>query len=132
MKLLSEAGEVYVLAESRDRVNKERAMRRRQMKALRDRLKKLTQMKPKRDELLMKLGAARQQSPMAWRFFEVRVAKAARARKPKESAASASAPVPEFSWQLNWDKLRQARRREGRYLLRSNMPERASSELWDA
>ena len=131
VKLLSESGEVYVLAESRDRVNKERAMRRRQMKALRDRLKQLTQMKPKRDVLLMKLGAARQQSPMAWRFFEVRVPKAARGRKPKESAAAKSGPGQEFSWRLRWDKLRQARRREGRYLLRSNMPERASSELWE-
>jgi hypothetical protein len=131
VKLLAESGEVYVLAESRDRVNKERAMRRRQLKGLRDRLKKLTEMKPKRDELLMKLGAARQQSPLAWRFFEVRITKAARGRKPAESAAAESAPVPEFSWRLNWDKLRQAWRREGRYLLRSNMPERAASELWE-
>src|SRR6266545_2218255 len=36
VKLLAESGEVYVLAESRDRVNKERAMRRRQMNALPD------------------------------------------------------------------------------------------------
>jgi len=61
VKLLPQSGEVYVFAQSRDRVNKERAMRRRQMKALRDRLKELSTRPSTRDQLLMKLGAARQQ-----------------------------------------------------------------------
>lgn len=73
VKLLAESGEVYVFAQSRDRVNKERAMRRRQMRWLRDRLKELARIKPKRDALLMKLGAVRQQAPAAWRLFEVTV-----------------------------------------------------------
>ena len=41
VKLLAEDQELYVLAESQDRVNKERAMRRRQFKGLWQRLKKL-------------------------------------------------------------------------------------------
>ena len=41
VKLLAEGPELYVLAESKDRVNKERAMRRRQLKGLWARLKKL-------------------------------------------------------------------------------------------
>ena len=123
VKLLPQSGELYVFAQSRDRVNKERGMRRRQMKALRDRLQELAAMQPARDQLLMKLGAAQQQWPTGWRMFEVQVPKPKGARKSAQAATPE--PAPGFSYKLRWDKLRQARRREGRYLLRSNMPERA-------
>lgn len=129
VKLLPQSVEVYVFAQSRDRVNKERAMRRRQMKALRDRLKELAAMQPQRDQLLMKLGAARQQWPTGWRLFQVQVPKPKGRRKSAEAAAPE--PVPGFSYKLRWDKLRQTRRREGRYLLRSNMPEREPAQLWE-
>jgi hypothetical protein len=131
VKLLPAAGEVYVFAQSRDRVHKERAMRRRQMHWLRDRFKELAVMKPKRDALLMKLGAAKQQAPVAWRLFEVRVPEAPRRRKPKHQKTDTPEPAAEFSFALRWDKLRVARRREGRYLLRSNMPERPPVQLWE-
>ena len=62
VKLLPQDGELYVFAESRDRVAKERAMRRRQLKWLWARLKQLSTMQLTREELLMKLGAARDQS----------------------------------------------------------------------
>jgi transposase len=127
VKLLAESGEVYIFAQSRDRVNKERAMRRRQMRWLRDRLKELARMSPKRDALLMKLGAARQQAPAAWRLFEIAVPAAPRRRSKKKDTEE---PPPEFSFALRWDKLREARRHEGRYLLRSNMPERPAPQLW--
>jgi transposase len=58
VKLLPEGEELYVLAQSQDRVNKERAMRRSQLKRIWRRLKQLQTMKLKRDELLKKLGAA--------------------------------------------------------------------------
>ena len=103
-------------------------MRRRQMHWLRDRLKELTQMQPKRDDLLMKLGAAKQQAPSAWRLFKVCVPEAPRRRKAK--AAPTDPLPPTFSFALRWDKLRAARRHEGRYLLRSNLPERPPAELW--
>src|SRR2546430_8025393 len=67
VKLLAQEGELYVLAQSRDRVAKERAMRRRQLKRLWARLKQLSTMQLSREELLMKLGAARDQSRMTWR-----------------------------------------------------------------
>ena len=47
VKLLAQEGELYVLAESRDRVNKERSMRRRQLKGLVKRLKDLAKMELK-------------------------------------------------------------------------------------
>jgi hypothetical protein len=128
VKLLPQTGEVYLLAQSRDRVHKERGMRRRQLKWLWHRLKELQAMDLKRDVLLMKLGAARQQAPSAWRLVSIQVPKATKKGPP---AAEPLAPEPFFAFSLRKDKLRAVRRREGRYLLRSNMPERAPAQLWE-
>ncbi len=114
VKLLPQDGELYVYAQSRDRVAKERAMRKRQLKWLWQRLTQLASMKPTREELLMKLGAARAHAPTAWRLVAVDVA-AGRAA---------------FGYRLDRDKLRQARRREGRYLLRTNLTEDDPAKLW--
>jgi hypothetical protein len=72
-----------------------------------------------RDGLLMKLGAARQQWPTAWRLVALRV--------PKKEE-----PINEqtFTWRLRQKKLRQVRRREGRYLLRTNLTEEDPAKLW--
>jgi hypothetical protein len=51
--------ELYVLAQSRARIHKERAMRLRKLKWLWGRLKEIAAMELPREELLMKLGAAR-------------------------------------------------------------------------
>jgi len=114
VKLLPEDGELYVFAESADRVAKERAMRRRQLKWLWTRLKQLSAMRLTREELLMKLGAARQKAPAAWRLVKVEVS--------PDSAA--------FGYRLDRNKLRVARRREGRYLLRTNLTEHDPAKLW--
>jgi len=115
VKLLPQDKEVYVLARSRDRVGKERGMRRRQLKKLWQRLKNLQQMKlSRRDQLLMKLGAARQQAPAAWRLVEIKLAK----RGSK------------FKFALRKNKLREVRRREGHYLLRSNLCATDQEKLW--
>jgi transposase len=114
LKLLPQDGEFYVFAQSRDRVAKERAMRRRQLKWLWKRLAEIAAMKLTREELLMKLGAARSHAPTAWRLVAVKV--------PKGSTT--------LSYRLKRDKLRQARRREGRYLLRTNLTESDPAQLW--
>src|SRR6202522_3748574 len=101
VKLLAEDSELYVYAESVDRVTKERAMRRRQLKWLWKRLRELAAMEISREERLMKLGAARSRAPTAWRLVDVAL--------DKENAA--------LTFSLNRQKLRIARRREGRYLL---------------
>jgi len=127
VKLLPQSGEVYVLARSLDRLNKERSMRRRQLKGLWKRLKELQGMELKRDALLMKLGAARQQAPSAWRLVKVQLpAKPKKKPDPEEQSAPKKL---EFSLRKN--KLREVRRREGRYLLRTNMAERPGVELWE-
>ena len=115
VKLLAQDSELYVFAESRDRIAKERSMRRRQLKWLWERLKKLSTMKLTRDALLMKLGAAQTKAPAAWRLIEIEVAK---------RGAS-------FAYRLDRDKLRQVRRREGRYLLRTNLTESDPAKLWE-
>jgi hypothetical protein len=74
VKLLAQDQELYVFAQSQDRVSKERAMRRRQLKGLCKRLKQLQQMDLKRDELLKKLGAALHDFPTAARLMETAVA----------------------------------------------------------
>jgi len=90
-------------------------MRRRQLKWLWARLEQLSAMKLSRQELLMKLGAARERAHTAWRLIAVEVA-----------ADSAT-----FTYRLDRRKLRQARRREGRYLLRTNLVEDDPAKLWN-
>jgi Transposase DDE domain len=114
VKLLPQEGELYVFAESADRVAKERAMRRRQMKWLWARLAQLAGMRLTREELLMRLGAARKQARTAWRLMLIEVAP----------------DSPTLSYRLDRDKLRQARRREGRYLLRTNLIDDDPARLW--
>jgi hypothetical protein len=114
VKLLAQDEELYVFAQSADRVAKERAMRRRQLKWLWARLGKLAAMNVSYEEKLMKLGAARSKAPTAWRLVDVSL--------DKQSAA--------LSYSLNRGKLRIARRREGRYLLRTNLTDQDPAVLW--
>jgi transposase len=114
VKLLPQEQDLYVLAQSRTRIHKERAMRRRQLKRLWSRLKRLSGMRLNREALLMKLGAARANAPAAWRLIDIKL--------PSKGAV--------FSFTLNRQKLREVRRREGRYLLRTNLCGREPAELW--
>jgi transposase len=114
VKLLPQDSDLYVLAKSRARIHKERAMRRRQLKRLWGRLGQIAAMRLKREDLLMKLGAARAKAPAAWRLLDIAI-------DPKEAA---------FSYRLNRGRLRQARRREGRYLLRTNLSGKDPAQLW--
>lgn len=114
VKLLPKDGEMYVFAQSRDRIAKERSMRRRQLRRLWTRLRELHAMSLTAKELLMRLGAARSQYRAAWRLIEVEIAE----------------DGVQFSYRLNRDKLRKARRREGSYLLRTNLTDGDPAQLW--
>lgn len=115
VKLVPEEGELYVFAESVDRIAKERSMRKRQLKWLWARLAQLSTMELTRDALLMKLGSAQSKAPAAWRLIDTQLA---------ETGAT-------FSYQLNREKLKKVRRREGRYLLRTNLTETDPVKLWN-
>jgi len=120
VKLVEQDGELYVLARSGARRDKEQAMRRRRLKKLIKRLHELRQQKLTRDQLLIKLGAARKEAgPAAWRIIELQL-------PDKDQAVTPGT----FGFKLNWPKLREARRREGSYLLRSNVTAGDPALLW--
>jgi transposase len=119
VKLLEQDGELYILARSADRVNKERAMRRRRLKKLWRRLGDLQHQKLSRDQLLIKIGAAKKEAGRAYGLVEIQLPKADQAVSPET-----------FSYRLRKNRLRQVRRREGRYLLRTNLSDDDPAHLW--
>jgi transposase len=123
VKLLPQGEELYVFAQSEARIDKERAMRRRRLKKLSQRLKELQARKITYQDLLMKLGAAKAEAGLCWGVIEITLPEApAKAQKGK--------PVS-FTFMLNRKRLRQMRQREGRYLLRSNLTESDPAVLWE-
>ena len=62
VKLLTEDGELCVLVRSEGRLLKERAMRRRRLKTLWRRLGELPEQSNSRDQLMLKLGAAKKEA----------------------------------------------------------------------
>src|SRR5262249_46378421 len=76
VKVLPQEEELYLFAQSQDRLNKERAMRRRQLKALWKRLGQLQQMKLIARNLLLKLGEAKGRYPAAWRLIDFQLPEA--------------------------------------------------------
>ena len=120
VKLVEQDGELYILARSGGRRDKEQAMRRRRLKKLVKRLHELRQQKLTRDQLLIKLGAARKEAGRGvYRLIDI------------ELPGNDQPVTPEtFCFKLNWQKLREARRREGSYLLRSNLTDSDPAKLW--
>jgi hypothetical protein len=119
VKLLKKDGEVYVLAKSAGRVDKERAMRRRRLKKLWYRLQELQQQKLSRDQLMIKLGAAKKEAGRAYYLVDIQL-------PDKDQEVTAQT----FTFSLKRKKLRLVRRREGRYLLRSNLVAEEPAKLW--
>jgi len=119
VKLLPQNQELYILAKSDKRIHKERAMRRRKLKKLWQRLHALQTQKLSRDQLLIKLGAAKKEAGRAYCLVAIRLSK-------DEEDFKANG----FGFSLRKDRLRQTRRREGRYLLRSNLTQTDPARLW--
>lgn len=121
VKLLSRDGELYVLARSLPRRNKESAMRRKKLKAYWARLKELQKRdKLTRDELLLAIGAAKEKAGRnAHRLVMLHL-------PGSEEQISADT----FRFELNREKLKATRRHEGQYLLRSNLTGENPTELW--
>src|SRR5499427_4628981 len=62
VKLFTEGGELYVLAKSKGRRAKERAMRRKKLARLLRKLRAMQRSCPRRDQLLLRIGGARKRS----------------------------------------------------------------------
>lgn len=149
VKLLRKEGELYVLAKSHSRVGKERGIRSRKLKKLWARLHELKKQELTYPQLLLKLGATKAEAGNCWNLVEITLPDPPAAPKPrksakktpekktahskKKSAKPQSKPAEAlvtFSFSLRKEKLRQIRRREGHYLLRSNLPGENPAELW--
>jgi len=120
VKLYEHEGELYVLAKSEGRQAKETAMRRKRLARLLRKLRAMRRSLPKRDQLLLRLGAAKKEAGRAFGFVTLRVPKA------EEEVTRQT-----FSFAINRDKLRQAEQRDGHYLLRSNLTGEDPAVLWE-
>jgi hypothetical protein len=123
VKLLPQEGETYVLAQSQDRIAKERAMRRRRLRACIDRLADLKARKRplKRDALHQAIGAAKKDAGRDARFVSIAVH--LHGKGLRQSAT--------LTWKLDRKALREAWHREGCYLLRTNLTETDPAKLWE-
>ncbi len=121
VKLLPQNSELYVFIESHARLKKERAIRLRKLRELIQRLKALQARKQKltRDELLLAVGQAKEQAGRVFGLVAIAY--------PEDSQADART----FTFQLRRDKYKLWRRREGRYLLRTNLTQTDPKVLWE-
>ena len=139
VKFATDGADKYVLTYSRERFTKEHTMRLRRMRTV---LKVLHAVDVRigrrqefdkdgrpvekdrkalsRDELISRLAVARSKAGRSWGLFRIKVPKRTEATVTKDN----------FSWSFNLDRIRQARRDEGTYLLRTNMTDADPSTLW--
>jgi transposase len=123
VKLLPQGGEVYVLAKSHSRVAKERGIRQRKLKKLWRRLHEIKAQKNSYKDLLMKLGGARADAGAVWKLVVITWPEPPTGKGRNKQLAS-------FKLSLDKARLRQTRRQEGQYLLRSNLCQSDPAELW--
>ena len=120
VKLYEHEGELYVLAKSQGRQAKENAIRRKRLARLLRKLRAMRKSLPKRDPLLLRIGAAKKEAGRAFGFVTIRVPKA-----DEEITAKT------FAFATDKKKLKQAEQRDGHYLLRSNLTGEDPGVLWE-
>jgi len=120
VKLFAQDGELYVLAKSEGRQAKEIAMRRKKLARLLRKLRAMRRSCPKRDQLLMRVGAAKTEAGRAFGFVKINLPQAGQA-VTKET----------FTFQLDKAKLKETELRDGHYLLRTNLVAEDPAVLWD-
>ena len=121
VKLFKREDVHYLLARSRPRRKKERAIRRRQRRGLARDLKKLCDLidkgkLKKRDKILERVGRLKGRYPKARPFLTVNVTTTKR---------------PSLEWSWDRAKYKQALASDGAYLLRSNEPGWTAREFWE-
>src|SRR5450755_4082258 len=120
VKLFAQAGELYVLAKSEGRQAKENAMQRKKLARLLRKLRAMRRSCPKRDQLLMRVGAAKTDVGRAFGFVKINLPTAGQA-VTRET----------FTFRLDKTKLKEAELRDGHYLLRTNLVAEDPAVLWD-
>ena len=119
VKLYQHDGELYVLAKSDGRQAKEIAMRRKRLVRLLRKLRAMRKSLPKRDQLLLRIGAARKEAGRAFGFVKIQLP-----TKDQEVTRET------FSFQVDKAKLKATEQRDGHYLLRSNLTAEDPAVLW--
>jgi transposase len=119
VKLYEHEGELYVLARSDGRQAKEIAMRRKRLARLLRKLRAMRRSLPGRDQLLLRIGAAKKEAGRAFGFVKIRL-----------PLAHESVTRETFSFRVEKSKLQKAQQRDGHYLLRSNLTAEDPAVLW--
>jgi transposase len=119
VKLYQHEGELYVLAKSEGRQAKEKAMRRKRLARLLRKLHAMRKSLPKRDQLLLRIGAAKKEAGRAFGFVNIQIP-GVRQTVTRET----------FSFRVDKAKLKAAEQRDGHYLLRSNLTGEDPAVLW--
>src|SRR5215475_9122562 len=119
VKLYPHEGELYVLAKSQGRQAKEIAIRRKRLARLLRKLRVMRKSLPTRDQLLLRIGAAKKEAGRSFGFVKIQL--------PEKNQAVTRAT---FSFQLDKTKLKAAQQRDGHYLLRSNLTHEDPTVLW--
>ena len=122
VKLIRQGRQHYLLARSKPRRQKERAIRRRQRRQLADGLRKLQARVAKgtlknRDKILECVGRLHERYPKARRFVTVAVAKKGK---------------PAVTWAWDVQRFRAALAADGAYVLQSNRGGWTSEEFWES
>jgi len=120
VKLFAQDGELYVLAKSEGRQAKEIAMRRKKLARLLRKLRAMRRSCPKRDQLLMRVGAAKTDAGRAFGFVKINLPQAGQ-EVTRET----------FTFRLDKASLKEAELRDGHYLLRTNLVAEDPAVLWD-
>jgi len=120
VKLFAREGELYVLAKSEGRQAKEMAMRRKKLARLPRKLRAMRRSCPKRDQLPMRVGAAKTDAGRAFGFVNINLPQA------NQEVTKAT-----FTFQFDKAKLKEAELRDGHYLLRTNLVAEDPVVLWD-
>jgi len=119
VKLYEHEGELYVLAKSSGRQAKEIAMRRKRLVRLLRKLRAIRRRLPHRDQLLLRIGAAKKEAGRAFGFVKIRL--------PEKGEEVTRAT---FTFHTDKAKLKAAEQRDGHYLLRSNLVGEDPAVLW--
>jgi len=120
VKLFAQDGELYVLAKSEGRQAKEIAIRRKKLARLLRKLRAMRRSAPQRDQLLMRVGAAKTDVGRAYGFVNINLP------KPGQEVTRET-----FTFRLDKAKLKEAELRDGHYLLRTNLVVEDPAVLWD-
>jgi len=119
VKLYEHDSELYVLARSDGRQAKEMAIRRKRLARLLRKLRAMRRSLPSRDQLLLRVGAAKKEAGRSFGFVKLTL--------PPDGYAVTRAS---FHFRVDKNKLRQAELRDGHYLLRSNLTGEDPAVLW--